>query len=317
MTPTLRLVGPSFAGFPVAADLDALDADVAVVGVPIVTPYVRALPCTSAAAPLTVRRESQRYGRIEHYDFDFGGPLFGGRDVRCADVGDVVRGQEGFLDYGRLATAAVRAILERGAVPVVLGGDHATTIPVLRAYEGRGPVYLVQIDAHLDWRDDREGLRDGLSSPMRRASEMAWIAGMAQIGLRGQGSARQQEVDAARAYGKSLVVRAEELHEVGMEAVLSRIPDAPAYYLTIDADGLDPSIAPGVTNPTPGGVTYFQMFKLMRGLARKGRLVGVDYVEVMPDIDVAGQTSLFGARILLNFIGVMAHAGQIGDGPAT
>ena len=108
---------------------------------------------------------------------DFGGPLLAGRDVRCADAGDIVRGVESFQDYVRLATAVIRAILERGAIPVVLGGDHATTIPVLKA--GRRPLYVVQIDSHLDWRDEREGLKDGLSSPMRRASEMPWGAGMA------------------------------------------------------------------------------------------------------------------------------------------
>ena len=148
MAETVRLEGPSFAAFPVHSDLATLAADFAVVGVPIVTPYVRALPCTAASAPAAVRRDSQRYTRLSHYDFDFGGPLFANRTVRCVDVGDVVRGVEGFLDYGRHVTSAVRKILERGAIPIVLGGDHATTIPVLRGYEGRGPIYLVQIDAH-------------------------------------------------------------------------------------------------------------------------------------------------------------------------
>lgn len=312
MSPEIIPLGPTFAGFRDCRDLDALEADVAVIGVPYVTPYVRALPYTAATAPAAVRRESMRYARLGHYDFDFGGPLFAGRDVGCADCGDVTRGAETFRDYGRRVTEAIGKILDKGAIPFVLGGDHGTTIPVLRAYEGRGPICVVQIDAHLDWRDERDGLRDGLSSPMRRASEMAWVSSMVQIGLRGQGSARQEEVDAALAYGRSLLVRAEELHEDGMEAVVERIPDDGRYYLTIDADGLDPSIAPGVINPTPGGVTYYQTFKLIRGLARKGEIVGVDYVEVMPDLDLGGLTSLFGSRILLNVIGVLAHSGRIG-----
>ena len=313
MPETLRLEGPSFASFPVHSDLSTLAADFAIVGVPIVTPYVRALPCTSATAPFAIRQDSQRYTRLSHYDFDFGGPLFNNKNVRCVDVGDVVRGVEGFLEHGKYVTSAIKKILDRRCVPISLGGDHATSIPIWRAYEGRGPIHIVQIDAHLDWRDDREGLKDGLSSPMRRAAEMPWISGMTQIGLRGQGSARQEEVDAARAYGKSQVVLAEELHEEGMKAIVARIPDAPNYYLTIDADGLDPSIAPGVTNPTPGGVTYYQVLHLMRGLAKKGKLVGADFVEVMPDIDIKGMTSLFGARMLLNFIGCAVHAGQVGN----
>ncbi len=145
---------------------------------------------------------------------------------------------------------------------------------------------------------------------MRRASEMPWVSGVAQIGLRGQGSARQKEVDEAVACSKCILVKAEELHEQGVPGVLNRIPDATCYYLTVDADGLDPSIAPGVAYPTPGGVTYYQLFNLMRGLAAKGTMRGMDFVEVVPEYDVARITSLFAARQILNFIGLAARSGQ-------
>ena len=137
------------------------------------------------------------------------------------------------------AEQAVRTILAAGAMPIVLGGDHGVPIPVLRAFEGRGPITLVQIDQHIDWRDEVNGVREGLSSPIRRASEMAHIGEIFQIGLRATGSARQEEVDAARAYGAHLIT-AYELHEVGMDAVLTRIPDGGRYYLTVDMDGMDP-----------------------------------------------------------------------------
>lgn len=313
MTPTLRLVGPAFANFPVCTDLDKLDADVAIVGMPIVTPYVRALPCTSAAAPFTIRKESLRCSRLSHYDFDFEGPLFQNRDVKCVDVGDIVRGKESFEDYGKMCTAVYQKILARGAIPITLGGDHATPVPIFRAYKGYDPICVVHVDAHLDWRDEREGLKDGLSSPLRRASEQPWITSMIQIGLRGIGSARQEEVDAARAWG-SVLVGAAELHRKGIDAILKRIPKAKNYYITIDADGLDPTIAPGVTGLNPGGVTYYQMLDLMRAVAKKGRVVGGDFVEVMPERDVQDQTSLYGARILLNMIGCMVESKQIGYG---
>ncbi|MCP4622964.1 MAG: hypothetical protein GY850_05475 [bacterium] len=158
--------------------------------------------------------------------------------------------------------------------------------------------------------DERDGVKDGFSSPMRRASEMPWVSGVAQIGLRGQGSARQKEVDEAVACSKCILVKAEELHEQGVPGVLNRIPDATCYYLTVDADGLDPSIAPGVAYPTPGGVTYYQLFNLMRGLAAKGTMRGMDFVEVVPEYDVARITSLFAARQILNFIGLAARSGQ-------
>jgi agmatinase len=139
---------------------------------------------------------------------------------------------------------------------------------------------------------------------------MPWVSGVVQIGLRGQGSARQKEVDDAVACSKCLLVKAEDLHEQGVSSVLNRIPQARFYYLTVDADGLDPSIAPGVAYPTPGGVTYYQLFNLMRGLAGKGKLLGMDFVEVVPEYDVAELTSLFAARQILNFIGLAVRSGQ-------
>ena len=305
--------GPTFAGFPKCDDLEALNADLAVIGVPYVSPYPGRWDTSSADAPAAIRRQSLRYGRFDRYEFDFGGELLAGREVTWADCGDVVPGEGPFQDYVDSVTAVVGTVLQRGAVPIVLGGDHGTTIPVLRAYQDHGPLCVVQIDAHLDWVDVRGGLRDGYSSPMRRAAEMPWVSSLAQIGLRGQGSARPQEFQDAVASGKALLIRAEELHETGIGAVVAQIPICERYYLTIDADGLDPAIAPGVPVPTPGGVTYYQALNLMRALAKRGRLVGVDIVEVVPELDVQDLTSALAVRLLLDFIGVLAHSGQIGS----
>ena len=183
------------------------------------------------------------------------------------------------------AEQAVRKILKAGALPMILGGDHAIPIPVLRAFEGRGPITLVQIDAHIDWRDDFNGVRDGLSSPIRRASEMEHIKDIFQIGIRAQGSARPEEVEAAKAYGANIVTAC-ELHDVGMDAILDRIPDGGQYYITIDADGMDPAVMPAVAGPAPGGVTFHQARKLIHGLVKKGRVVGMDIVEITPALDV-------------------------------
>jgi agmatinase len=304
----------TFLDTPRCEDLDRLDAHIAVIGMPYgMASYSLNRSAICSTAPQAMREQSLRYAATyrTHYDFDFDGDLMAGRPVRIADCGDVPDLLGRFEESQRIATAAIRAIVSRGAVPVVLGGEHSIPIPVVRGFEGHGPVHVVHVDAHLDWRDDIEGVREGLSSPLRRISEMAWVAGMTQIGLRGMGSARKAEVDAARAYG-SVLVGAEELHRVGMEEVLKRIPDGARYYLTVDADGLDPTIAPGVAGPAPGGVTYYQITNLMKGLARKGRIAGYDFVEVVPSLDVGNMTSLLGARLILNLIGALAHAGQIG-----
>lgn len=304
---------PRFAGMPGCSDLQSLDADIAVIGVPFGVPYdMFGMAPPAAAAPAAIREQSMRTARyLTHYDFDFGGDLFAGRDVRIVDCGDVAMEPGRFEDNQRATTEAIRAILDRGAVPVVLGGDDAIPIPVMRAYEQHGPICIVQLDAHLDWRDEIDGVREGFSSPMRRASEMPWVRGMIQIGLRGLGSARQREVDDARAYG-SILVGAEELHRVGVDDVLDRVPAADRYFITIDADAFDPSIAPGVSFRAPGGLTYYEATNLIRGIAAKGKVVGFDIVEIQPAADVANLTSGLAARLILNLIGALAHTGQIG-----
>jgi agmatinase len=304
---------PTFVGFPRCDDLEALDADVAIIGVPYGVPYdMEGSTSPSSAAPRAIREQSLRWNRyLTHYDCDFGGELFAGRTVRIVDCGNVAMVPGRYDDNNAATTAAIRTVLDRGAVPIVLGGDHAIPIPVMRAYEQAGPICIVQIDAHLDWRDEIGGVSLGLSSPMRRASELPYVEGMAQIGIRGVGSARRQEFDATRAYG-SVLIGAAELHRDGIDAALSKIPPADRYYITFDADGLDPSIAPGVGYPSFGGLTYYQAFDLLRGVAAKGPIVGFDFVEVVPALDVRNLTSMLAARLTLNLLGAMAHSGQIG-----
>ncbi len=304
---------PSFLNVPRCDSLDALETDVAIVAFPYTVPYtIEWSRQPSSWAPGAIREASLRYPDfLSHYDMDFGAELFAGRHVRIVDCGDVFEVAGRYEENGCMATAVLKEILGRGAVPVILGGDHATTIPMMRAYEGRGPICVVHIDAHLDWRDEVNGVHDGLSSPMRRASELPWVTSMIQIGLRAVGSARQREVDDAAAFG-SIRVRAEELHEVGVNEILRRVPDAPAYYISLDTDAIDPAIAPGINALEFGGLTYFEVSNLLRGVAAKGRIVGFDVVEIAPGKDHQNLTSLLAARLTLNLLGAMAHGGQIG-----
>ena len=305
---------PSFLDVPRCENLETLDADIAIVAFPYTVPYtIEWSRQPSSWAPGAIREASLRYPSfLTHYDIDFGAELFAGRRVRIVDCGDVFEVAGQYEENGRTATAVLQAILARGAVPVVLGGDHATTVPMMRAYDGRGPICVVHIDAHLDWRDEVNGIHDGLSSPMRRASELPWVTSMFQVGLRAVGSARQREVDDAAAFG-SIRVRAEEVHEVGVREILRRVPDASAYYISLDTDAIDPAIAPGINALEFGGLTYFEVSNLLRGIAAKGKIVGFDVVEIAPGKDHQNITSLLAARLTLNLLGAMAHAGQIGS----
>jgi agmatinase len=118
-------------------------------------------------------------------------------------------------------------------------------------------------------------------------------------------------VNDALAYG-AVLIRAEEVHEHGVEAALAQIPAAARYYITFDADGLDAAIAPAVLDPGFGGLTYFEASNLLRGVARKGHVVGYDIVEVVPALDVHGLTARCVARLTLNLMGEMVRSGQIG-----
>lgn len=287
----------SFLSSPVVTDLGGLEADFAVIGIPQGVPYDPGAPATAAVqAPRAVRERSARYGAFrEHHDFDSGGPMLP-RDVRVVDVGDAVTPPGERPGRDAVATRAVAALLARGAVPVVLGGDDSTPPFALAAYEGHGPVTVVQVDAHIDYRDEVRGERWGYSSPMRRAAEMPWVERVVHVGARGVGSARGEELEATLARGNA-VVTAREVHERGAAAALERVPAGGRYYVAIDVDGFDPAVMPGSLALAPGGLTYWHGLDLLRGLQERGRIVGLGFAEYYPDSDVNGITALGVVRL--------------------
>ena len=234
-----------------ATDLDHLDAHIAVLGIPYGSPYnIDEVSNDQTNAPTAVRQASDRVVRsLERYDFDIGGPLLDNRAIKFVDCGDVPGDMRDLASHYVRAEEAMRKILAAGALPIVIGGDHGITIPVLRAYEGRGPITLVHIDAHLDWRDNVNGVTDGYSSPIRRASDM------------------------------------------------------------------DPTIMPAVAGPAPGGVTFPQARKLIHGLVRKGRVVGMDINEITPSRDVNRITSITAGRLFVNLIGAAVRANYFDASP--
>jgi agmatinase len=305
-----RGVFTTFMEFPLATDLDRLDAHLAIIGMPYGDPYsIDEVTNDQTNAPTAVRRASARVSRgLERWDFDIGGTLFDGKNIKVVDVGDVPGEARDLSGHYRRAEAAIRKILKAGAVPITIGGDHGVPIPIFRALDGHGPVTLIHLDAHLDWRDEVNGAKEGYSSTIRRASEMKHIHEIFQLGIRGQGSARAEEVEAARRYGANIIT-SRELHREGVEAILKRVPDNGRYYISIDADGLDPSVVPAVGAPQPGGITYQQAIDIIQGLFRKGRVLGLDFVELTPAFDVNEISSITAGHIILNFIGAAVRAG--------
>lgn len=284
-----------FLGFPVETDLSRLQADVAILGIPRGVAYPHPGGAAGCAdAPAAIRRRSQRLARfIGHHDFDLDGPMLPG-PLRIVDCGDVSGG------VGE-AEAVVRAILERGAVPIILGGDDSVPIPILRSFSERGPLTVVQVDAHLDFRDSVSGIRDGYSSPMRRASEMAHVSRIVQVGLRGVGSARPSDVADARAAG-NLLVTARELRVRGVPWLLEQVPRDASVFVSFDCDGLDPSVCPAVSAPAPGGLSYHEACDLLSGLARDRRLAGAAFTELVPALDVNDISALVVTRLVTGLL---------------
>ncbi|MFL2807134.1 MAG: agmatinase [Paracoccaceae bacterium] len=300
----------SFHDFPIVNDLDNFKADIAIIGIPFGDPYSMGEASNDQSnAPTHIRRFCERALRgLDRFDFDIGGKLLNDQDIKVVDCGDVIGEAKDVSGNHLRSEQAVRKILNAGALPIILGGDHAIPIPVFRALENHGPITLIQVDAHIDWRDTFHGVTQGLSSVIRRASEMDHINEIYQIGLRSAGSARPEEVEAALNYGANLISDI-ELQDVGMQEILDRIPDKQNYYLTIDADGVDPTIMPAVAGPAPGGVNYSQMRKLIQGLVKKGKVLGMDIVEITPSKDINGITAITAGRFICNLIGSAVRAG--------
>jgi len=284
----------------------------AFIGLPLGSPYdTRGVSSPAAGAPDHVRNLSweQEYAwEILHYDFDLDGPVMpSGTRPDLIDYGDVVGDPRDLEGSKRYATGVVRAALERGALPFVVGGDDSIPPIVLRAYEGLGSLNVLHIDAHIDFRDEVRGVRDGYSSPIRRISEMPWIGRIVQVGMRGTGSARAQEVREALAAGNT-IIKADEVHDNGVAWVVDQLSWESPWFVAIDVDGFDPSVTPGTGYPLPGGLTYRQGAGIVRAIARRGLLAGIDVAEIYPDLDLRGLTALTVTRLLVQAMGVSVRA---------
>ncbi len=193
----------TFMGLP-RGDLSALAADVVIVGADGCTPYAT-VGHYCAGGPVAIRAGAAAYAaNLGHMNFDIGGPVEGG--ARVVDAGDLTISVTDAAGNRAVVAQAVGQVIDAGAVPVLIGGDDSLPIPMLQAFDARGrDVVILQVDAHIDWRDEVQGERWGLSSTMRRASEMNCVKGIVQVGQRGIGSARMSDVADAERWGVRFV----------------------------------------------------------------------------------------------------------------
>ncbi len=297
----------TFAKQRAVTDWAKIDADIAVLG----APYDMGTQYRAGArfGPRAIREASTlfSFGHDGAYDFEDDVVYLPKDSVTLVDVGDADIIHTDTIQSHDNIEIAVRAILKANALPVVLGGDHAVHIPCIKAFNDQEPVHLVHIDAHLDFVDDRHGVRYGHGNPIRRASEMAHVVGITQLGIRNVSSSNRADYDAARKAGSD-ILSVRQIRELGTQKVIERVPANARYYVTIDIDAFDPSIAPGTGTPSHGGFLYYEVLEFLEGLCKRGDIVGIDLCEVAPDYDLSGTTAFLAAQLLLNVLGYMYHS---------
>jgi len=303
----LPFVGIStFGKRPYISDWSHIDADVAILG----APFDAGTQWRSGArfGPRGVREASTlfSFGHAGAYDHEDDAIYLPG-DVRIVDIGDADIVHTDTLRSHANIEAGVRAILASGALPVIIGGDHSVNIPCINAFDDQGYIHILQIDAHLDFVDERHGVRFGHGNPMRRAAEKPYVTGLTQVGIRNVSSTAKEGYDAARAMGSD-ILSVRQSRALGAEALAARLPQGAAIYITIDIDAFCPSIAAGTGTPSHGGFLYYDVLELLQQVAKSHQIVGIDLVEVAPDYDSSGSTQILAAQILLNLLGFIFHA---------
>lgn len=258
--------------------------------------------------PRAIRAESVM---LRPYNMATGAAPF--EHMQVADLGDIATNPYSLEKSIGLIEAGIAAVLAHDCIPLILGGDHTLTYPVLRAMAAKhGKVGLIHIDAHADVNDTMFGERIAHGTPFRRAVEDGAVdpKRAVQIGLRGTGYA-PDDFD----WQKNLGFRVIPVEDCWYRSLTPLMAEIRAMlgtgpvYLTYDIDSLDPSIAPGTGTPEIGGLTTIQALEIIRG-CQGLNLVGADLVEVSPPYDTTGTTALIGANLLYEMLCVLPAPGR-------
>ena len=296
-----RFTGPStFARLPYVRTLE--DVDVAVIGVPFDTGVTyrvggRFGPNAVRAASVLLRPYNPN---LDVKPFEI---------LSCVDYGDVAI-VPGYTERSYTAIEqAVTPVVEAGVIPLLIGGDHACTLPHLRATRSRGPVAVIDFDSHTDAWDSYFGEKYNHGTWMRRAIEegLVDVDHSIEVGLRGSLYEAEDWTGLRSELGLDYLTT-EDVFALGAEAVAARIRarvgDRPAF-ISFDIDVIDPAHAPGTGTPEAGGPSAREMLAILRAL-RGIDFVGIDVVEVIPAYDPAGQTATVAANLAYEMLSLVA-----------
>ena len=295
----------SFLKLPIIENLSNLNTDVGFLGIPY--DVGNSWRPGTRFGPREIRNYSTRYsgwgGSQQKGYWDINQNKRFLEDISMSDCGDV---DVAYYDIERnrnIITQTVKKILKAGTFPVVIGGDHSITYPCICAFEDFKSLDIIQIDAHLDWIDEVDGIRYANGSPMRRSMELDFTNKMVQLGIRCIRS-RESDYNFAKSQGSQIFTR-QDIRQKGVDEIVEKLPPLGNVYVSIDIDGLDPSIAPGTGSPTVDGLLYYEVINLLKGITKKSNVVGFDIVEVNPMVDLSGQTCLLATTLILEFLGMI------------
>jgi agmatinase len=302
--PIIRAQPRSFFKAPLCPDMDRLDAQVAFIGVPFDQgtfgrPGARFGPDALRDAPRAYSY-SDILGRGEEaegfFDIDSGGELL--RGVTMADCGNITVVPSDITgNFDKLSQAVEKAIAQ-GALPVVVGGDHAITFPAVRGFSKFAPLNLVHFDAHLDYTHDVQGVFHTHGSPIRRCHELPFVNHITSVGIR---TARRKPYQESQEDG-NLVITTKRFRQLGSRSVVDLIPQGENLYITFDIDVMNPSEAPGTGTPEIGGLGYQEIRECLVELVSRDNLVGFDLVEVAPPYDSSEITVQLASQLIIDIL---------------
>ncbi len=281
---------------------DPAGAHVALVGIPFDTTVIGRRGAREA--PAAIRRALYR---MTAFDLESGVDLV--RILRLADLGDVAVVHTDVHETHRRVTAVIAEAVRWGLRLLVLGGDHGLSYATIRGVrEGLGgkPIGVIQFDAHHDLRALLEGeITSG--TPFRRLLEEGLLQGprLVQIGLIGGRNSRAYH-EVARQHGVHMIpaarVHASDPESIAQTALAHVTTGTAGFWISLDMDVFDPAYAPGVSAPSPGGLTAFQGLAMVRRLAAHPACLGMELMETAPPLDPEGRTVALAAALAYRFL---------------
>lgn len=294
---------PSFLRSKIVQDVTTLDAMIGVIGVPFDegSPFLPG----SRMGPRAIREHSLRFAAgAGIYDVETNRHYLREEMEKglIADIGDAdIHPTNPEKSFASL-TELTRGVIARGALPVILGGDHSISFAVVRAFEE--PLHVLQFDAHMDYAPITDELRYTNGHAFRHIAAMSHVKGLTQIGIRGFRNSPDQVADLRRDGHRMITMG--EFRRMKPEDVAATLPEGTRCYVSIDIDALDISLVPGCVSGEPNGMSYAELRDSLRAVAKRLDVVGFDLVEVNPTLDVGtGATAYLGAHTAIEFLGAI------------